>query len=205
MNKFEKTLEELKKKFFKIKDISIVILYGSVARGNYSLRHSDLDLFIILNRRESNEKIVGKINDQLLPLGSRNGVKVHIEYQGSKINDEDKTLIEKMIEEGKVIYSNAFMIFPIDKIGLEQYIIYEFSSKEPKIKTRISQIFHGRKSWYRKGKKKIIKEYEGIADDKDIILLGKGAVMVAKSEQEEIVNMFERLGVDYKIKKIVYG
>lgn len=202
MNKFEKTLKELKKKILEIKEITIVVLYGSVAREDYSLRHSDLDLFIFLNK--INEKIKDKINNKLLPIGSRNGVNIHIEYQGLKIKDEDKSLIEKIIEEGRIIYSKAFMIFPTDKIGLKQYIVYEFSSKEPKIKTRISQILHGRKAWYFKGNKKIVKTYKGIADDKDIVLIGKGAVMVGKDKQKDIVNMFERLGVDYKTRKIVY-
>ena len=205
MNKFEKTLEELKKEFPEIKEIAVVILYGSVARGDYSLRHSDLDLFVVLNKREVTEKIKNKINDQLLPIGSRNGVKIQIEYQGMKIKDEDQTLIEKMIEEGEIIYSNSFMIFQTEKVGLRQYIIYEFFSPELKIKTRISQILHGRKSWYMKGKKKIVKTYNGIADNKDIILIGKGAVMVSKDKQKDIINMFERVGAEYKIKNIVYG
>ncbi len=205
MNKFEKTLKELKNKFIEIKEIAIVILYGSVARGDYSLRHSDMDLFIILNKKEVNEKIISKVNDQLLPIGSRNGVKIHIEYQGMKIKGKDHTLIEKMIEEGKVIYSNAFMVFPTGRIGLQQYIVYEFSSDKPAIKTRISQILHGRKSWYFKDKKKIVKTYKGIADNKEIILMGRGAVMVSKDRQKDIVDMFERLGADYRIKKIVYG
>ena len=205
MNKFEKTLQELKKEFVEIKEIAVVILYGSIARGDYSLRHSDLDLFMILSKDEVTEKIRDKINDQLLPLGSKNGVKIHIEYQGARIKDEDQSLVEKMIEEGKVIYSNAFIVFPTGKIGLKQYVIYEFSSNEPKVKTRISQILRGRKSWYFKGDKKVVKKYKGIADDKGIILLGRGSLMVVKDKQDNILSMFERLGVDYKIKKIVYA
>lgn len=205
MDKFKKTLDELNRKFTEIKEIAIAILYGSVARGNYSLRHSDLDLFLILNKKEATEAVKNKINDKIMPIGSRNGVKIHIEYQGSNIKGEDQTLIEKMIEEGKVIYSKAFMIFPTDKIGLKQYIIYEFHSDKPQIKTRIAQILRGRKSWYFKNKKKIVKSYKGIADDKNIILIGKGAVMVAKDKQKDMVEMFERLGIDYKIKKIIYA
>ena len=205
MNKFEKTLKELQKEFIGIKEIVIVILYGSVARGDYSLRHSDLDLFIILNKNKVNEKIKEKIDGILLPIGSRNGVKVHPEYQGMEINENDQSLIEKMIEEGRILYSKAFMIFPTKKIGLKQYIIYEFSSKKPSVKTRISQILHGRKSWYIKNNNKIVKTYKGIADDKSIILLGRGSLMVVKEKQKDIINMFENLGVNYKIKKIVYA
>ena len=51
MNKFEETISALKGEFTKEKNILVVYLYGSVARGDFSERHSDMDLFIIINRR----------------------------------------------------------------------------------------------------------------------------------------------------------
>ncbi len=204
-NKFEKAIEELKEKFVKIEDVLVVFLYGSVARGDYSLRHSDLDVFMILNRKNISDKIKDKINHFLWPIGSKNGVKIHIEYQGLNIADEDKTLMQKMVEEGKIIYSKSFMMFDNEKIGLKQYIIYSIFAENAKIKTRLSQILHGKKSWYYKGKNKVVKEYAGIIDEKDIIGLGKGCLMVAKEKQVDVVQMFESMGIIYKIKKIVYA
>lgn len=205
MNKFEKTLEELKEIFPDLKEILAVILFGSVARGDYSLRHSDIDLFIILKNKKLTSKLTEKIEALLIPIASKNGVKLHIEYQPQEIKDEDRSLIEKMIEEGKVIYSRSLIIFPTKKIGLKQYIIYDYSSDKPAVRTRISQILRGKKSWYKKNGKKVVKEYRGIADDRNIILVGKGSVMVVKEKQEEITDLFNDMGINYKTKKIVYA
>ena len=46
--------------FPKIKEILVVFVYGSVARGDHSQRHSDLDLFVILKRKKVTEKIKSK-------------------------------------------------------------------------------------------------------------------------------------------------
>lgn len=205
MNKFDKTIEELKTKFFNIKDVLAVFLYGSVARGDYSVRHSDLDIFIILNKKKITEKVQDKINHLLWSLGSKNGVKIHTEYQGLKIRVQDKTLFEKIIEEGKLIYSKVFIITPAEKLGLKQFAIYSYKAKDQKTKTRLSQILHGNRSWYYKGKKKIIKEYNGLIDNETIIAVGKGAVMVRQEKRKDIENSFERLNIEYHIKKIVYA
>ena len=54
-------IEELKLLFPKIKEILIVILYGSVARGDFSRRHSDLDLLIVLNQKKTRSRVEDKI------------------------------------------------------------------------------------------------------------------------------------------------
>jgi predicted nucleotidyltransferase len=205
MNKFEKTIGELKPLFPEIKEILVVILYGSVSRGDYSLRHSDLDILIILDKKKPSDRIFKKINDLILKVGSKNGVQIHIEFQSKDIREEDYSLIEKMIEEGKILYSRSLFILSTNMIGLKQYIIYDYSSDKPAVRTRISQILRGKKSWYKKEGKKIVKEYKGIADDKKIILIGKGSIMVEKEKQKEITGLFDDMGINYKTKKIVYA
>lgn len=205
MNKFEEALSALKGELTKEKDILVVYLYGSVARGDFSERHSDMDLFIILNKKTAPEKIKESINGRIMPIGLKYGVKIHPEYQGTGLRTEDQSLIEKMIEEGKIIYSAGVFNFSYKQIGLKQYIIYSYSLKNSKNKTLFSKALHGRKSWYYKGEEKIIKEYKGIADKENIILLGKGHLMAAKEKQKDMEGLFRRFDVDYKIERVVYG
>jgi len=205
MNKYEETLQELQKEFIREKDIIVVYLFGSVARGDFSERHSDMDLFIVINKKNLSEKLKEKINSRILPLGTAHGVRIHPEYQGIKIKAEDQSLVRKMIEEGKIIYSSGVFNFLHDQIGLKQYIIYSYSLKKSKNKTLFSKAVHGRKSWYYSGKEKIVKEYKGIADKEDIIPLGRGDIMVAKKRQKDIEILFKRFNIDYQIKRIVYG
>lgn len=205
MNKFEETLNELKKEFTGEKSILIVYLYGSVARGDFSERHSDMDLLIILNKKIANEKNRDKIENNIIPIGIRHGVKIHSEYQGTEIRKEDQTLIAKMIEEGKIIYSAGVFNFSYQQIGLRQYIVYSYSLKNLKDKSLFSKALHGRKSWYHKGKEKITKEYKGIADKESIISLGRGYLMAAKERQKDIEGLFKRFGVDYSIERVIYS
>ena len=50
-----------------------------------------------------------------------------------------------------------------------------------------------------------MKEYPGIADNENILLVGKGGLLVSKEKQNDIESVFQRFNVDYKIRKIVYG
>lgn len=205
MNKFEITLQKLQELFPDISQILMVFLFGSVARGDFSLRHSDLDLFIILKTKTVSEDMKEKLDNRILPIGYKDGVKIQAEYQGLSILHEDRTLVRKMIQEGKIIYSSGVFTFNHQQIGLQQYIIYDFWLKNAINPTMFSKVLHGRKSWYWKGKEKVVKEYRGIIDGEHFIELGKGVIMVMKSREKELKNIFERFKVEYKLKKIVYA
>ncbi len=198
-------IEKLNIEFSKFKDIVAVFLYGSYARGDYSKRHSDYDLFIVINKKTVPESLKEKITNAIMPIGIKHGVKIHPEYQSTTVKKEDETLIAKMIEEGKVIYSSSLVVFSNSKIGLKRYVIYTYKVKDKKLKTRLSQILHGRKSWYYKGNEKIVKEYKGLIDNENIIALGRGSIMVKQDSIKDIEEMFKELNVEYKIKKVVYS
>lgn len=194
----------LQEKFPKIKEIEIVYLFGSVARGDYSLRHSDLDLLIVLSTC-TNDRVEEKIKNILVPLGLAHGVKVQIEFVGKTITLEDQSLLRKVIEEGKVLYAKGTLVFDHLQLGLQQFIIYSYSLRKSTQKSYFSKVLHGRKSWYYNKGKKVVKQYPGIIDNSSIIDLGRGALLVAKEKQKDILRVFEQFGVEYEIKRIVYG
>lgn len=191
--------------FPKIKEILVVFAYGSAVRGGYSPRHSDLDLFIVLKKKKIVPTLTEKINRLLFSLSYKSGVKIHPEYQSLNITYEDQSLVRKMIEEGKIIYSTGVFSFGTELVGLKQFVIYDFSLQNAPNRTMFSKVLHGRKSWYRQGKRKIIKSYPGILDEKQIIDLGKGTLMMAKEKEKELLEIFQNFAVEYKLKKVVYG
>ncbi|MEK6867917.1 MAG: nucleotidyltransferase domain-containing protein, partial [Nanoarchaeota archaeon] len=128
-NKFDITLSALQEKFSFHKEIKVVYLYGSVARGDYSLRHSDLDLLVVLSCN-SNKKIEEKIENTLVPLGLKESVKIQIEFVGKNITEEDHSLLRKVIEEGKVLYARGTIVFDHLQLGLHQFIVYSYSLKQ---------------------------------------------------------------------------
>ena len=152
---FENAIEELKLEFPKFKEILMVVLFGSVARGDFSRRHSDLDLLVIINKKTIGKKIQEEIKNKASEICIKFGVRSHIEFQGLNINTDDKSLLRKMIEEGKVIYSRGAWFIEDNILGLKQYVIYSFSTKKSKKGTTFSKALHGKRSWYYKGKEKL--------------------------------------------------
>jgi len=202
---FSGVVGELQKSFMTFKEILTVYVFGSAARGDYSKRHSDFDLFIVVKTDKAAVSLQERINKVIIPIGLKNGVKVHTEYQGTKIRKEDVSLIKKMIEEGKVIYSSGVFVFDSIQLGLKQYILYDISLKNAPQKTLFSKILHGRKSSYYSGKKKVTKSYSGIAEGSKIILVGRGAMMVESELRKEIEDLFKKFEVDFKVNRIVYS
>jgi len=202
MDKFKLTLEELKLKFSEFEKINAVFVYGSVAREDYSERHSDLDLLIFLDKR--NKNLEGGISKLLMGVGIKYNVRVHIEYLSKDIKEEDKSLIKKILEEGKLLYSDGLLIISNKKIGLNPYYLCVYKIKDRNKQVKLSQILHGRKSWYYKGKEKIVKEYKGIIDNEKIIEAGRGALLISLDKKKDINLLFENLDIKYNIKKLVF-
>ncbi|MBS3122944.1 nucleotidyltransferase domain-containing protein [Candidatus Woesearchaeota archaeon] len=225
MNKFNIALGKLYTIFEDYKEIIAVYLYGSVARGDFSLRHSDLDLFIILNQKKSLKKSAEIISNIITNIGFQHGVRVQIEFQGLNVNDVDKSLLRKVMIEGRLIYSSGFVTFDKYKIGLKAFSIYKYFNPNKNQRARFSQILHGYKSFYYKTidniksiksmgnpktqqklkKERITKEYKGIIDNKDIIEIGKGAIMVSNEKEKYIKKLFDDFEIEYKFEKMIYS
>lgn len=202
MNKFKKTISEIEKKYKDDKTVLKIVLYGSVARGDYSERHSDLDLFVVVNSDGGGKK---KIEHELKRIGIKNGVKVHPEFQGKKTTIEDHTLLQKLLIEGKIIVDNyPKLLYNIDSFGLKPYYIYEYNAFKSEKRTLFSKLLHGKKVKYKsKGEIKELR-YKGIADKHNIILLGRNVIMVKTSLDKELKQIFENFRVNYKFKETVF-
>ena len=192
MNKIEDAVVAVKKRLFKVKKVFAVILYGSVARGDYSIRHSDIDILIILEDIKIKNKVDSIVND----INIKYRVKIHLEYQIKEVKYEDQTLLCKMFEEGKILFSKGFWFIGKEKLGLKTFRLYKFDTIGTNKVNRVilSRALHGRN-----------KEYKGIIDDICVIDAGKGSLLVRKDKFKDIEGLFERLNVRYKIKKTVYG
>ena len=159
MTKFKETIKEIKRRYKGDNRVLKIVLYGSVARGDYSERHSDLDIFVVI----SSNKIAKKLEKELTEIGVKYGVKVHPEFQGKETTIEDHTLLQKLLIEGKVIVDNyAKLLYNIDAFGLKPYYIYEYNAFKSKKRTLFSKLLHGKKVKYRR-KGEIVKiKYPGL-------------------------------------------
>jgi len=200
-----KAVDEFVEEMPDFKEVIAVFLYGSLARKEYSRRHSDIDLLIAINKKKISSALSDRIEKRISAINAKYKVRIHAEYQPLNIIEEDRSLLRKIIEEGKLIYSSGIFVLGKEQLGLKAYYVFTFSAKERSKQTRLSQILHGRKSWYYKGKNKIVKSYPGIIDEKSVIELGKGCIMVSADKRVHIEQMLDRMGINYKMKKIIYG
>ncbi len=192
MDKIQESVIEIKNKLKKFKEIFAVILFGSVARGDYSIRHSDIDILIILKDPKSENKI----RKVLEKINIKFRVRIHPEFQTEKIEKEDETLLCKMFEEGKILFNKGFFFMNINKLGLNAFRLYDFDTKKtPKVKrVMLSRALHGR-----------TKKAKGIIDNISIIESGKGGLLVRKDKWKDIENLFKIHNVEYRIKKVLYA
>lgn len=188
MNRIEKALIGIKG-LSRNKDVFAVILYGSVARGDYSIRHSDIDILVVLSNK-SKDKVDKIIND----LNLKYRVKIHPEYQGIDVKQEGQTLLWKMFEEGIVLFSRGIWFIDKNKLGLEAYRLYRFdtSSIGKVSRVMLSRALHGRKG-------------SGLIDNISVIDSGRGGLLVRKNMFKDIEGFFDRFKVKYKVVKTLYG
>jgi predicted nucleotidyltransferase len=205
MNNEEMAVNAFVNEMPSVKDVSAVFLYGSFARGDYSKRHSDIDLLVL----SSSRKVPAQLKDRVEKIASRINVeynlRLHPEYQGAVISGQDKSLVRKMMEEGQLVYSSGMLMLGHELLGLKAYYLLEFHVGLRLMQIKLSQILHGRKSWYFYKGKKVVKSYPGLIDDKDIISMGNGRILVSRDKRKDIERIFGNLGIEYAIKKIVYA
>lgn len=192
MNKIELAVADIKTKLSKIKEVFAVILYGSVARGDYSLRHSDIDVLIILEEKKAKLKA----DKAIAEISIANRVKIHPEYQTKNISQEDQTLLCKMLEEGKILFCRGLWFMNMKQLGLDTFRLYRFDTLNANKINRVilSRALHGRN-----------KDYKGLIDDISIIDSGKGGLLVKKDSFKDVEDLLNKLNIKYKIKKTVYG
>ncbi len=186
MNRIEQAVQEAKKKLADNEKIFAAILYGSVSRGDYSLRHSDIDILIITEGKNT-----AQIDKTIEEINAKYRVKIHPEYQTSKIKPEDQTLLCKMFEEGKILFSKGIWLMNEKALGLSAYRLYKFDTTELSKSQRVmvSRALHER----------------GLIDKTSVIDSGRGGLLVRKDRFEEIEQFFNKTGIRYKIIKTVYG
>lgn len=199
LNKFDEALSGLLDEFAKFPEILVVYLYGSVARGDFSLRHSDIDLFIVVNKKSVARQLADKIDKRLIAAASRLGVGLHIEYQPLTVKQQDHSLIQKVVEEGKLIYASGVWAVSGRTIGLRRFKLLGYSTKssDQRVRSKLSQILKGRTVNGRM--------YKGIIDGETIIDGGKGALLVEMKRLKDVERVFTKFGVKPKTKRLVFA
>lgn len=186
---FELLSTSLKRELYKIKEINAVILFGSFARKDYSLRHSDLDIMVFIDKIEKEPKLEEGIRKKIISLSLGKGLSIHTIFQYRKLEEEDKSLMLTIANEGRVLFAKKTLVISDNILGLKEYFLIKFdtSNLKPVIKNKLQRFLHG---YIIKGK-----QYKGIVDEKTVLNAGRGAIIVPKKMLKKILFFAQSIGV----------
>jgi len=189
----KRILKKIAKELSKIEDVKAVILYGSLARGEFTSR-SDVDLFILTTEDKTQKEIYDKVIELESEIG-RNiqpTIRTIVELQKT-----DTGLLQNIFQEGKILYLREPSDIP-SAILLQQkpYLIYSFqiSSLPQKDKVRFNRQLYEQT---RKGYK-----YKGLLQEIGGQKLSAGCVMIPYEQKEKIEKFFKKFKVKFEQLKV---
>ena len=189
----KKILKKIVKELSLIEDIKAVVLYGSLARGEYTSR-SDIDLFILTTENKTQKEIQEKV----IQLESEIGRNIQPTIRTiAELQKTDTGLLQNIFQEGKVLFLREPADIP-SAILLQQkpYLIYTFqiSSLHQKDKVRFNRQFYEQT---RKGYK-----YKGLLQVIDGQKLSAGCVIIPQTEKAKVEKFFKKFKVKYEQLKV---
>jgi hypothetical protein len=189
----KRILKKIAKELSQIEDVKAVILYGSLARGEYTSR-SDIDLFILTTRKETQKHLHNKI----IELENKIGRNIQPTIRTlTELQKTDTGLLQNIFQEGKILYLKEPSDIP-SAVLLEQkpYLIYSFqiSGLAQKDKAKFNrQLYEQRKKGYK---------YRGLLQEIGGEKLSSGCIMVPYEQREKIEKFFRKFRVKFEQLKV---
>jgi len=171
-----------------IKEIKVIILYGSLARREATSR-SDIDLFIITSK-----DIKDKIEEKIIGLENQ----IHRSIQPTirtekQLKTTDSGLLQNIFQEGKILFLREYFDFPVSFL-LEQksFTIYKFdiSNLKQKKKAEFNRELYGYKD------KKYI--YKGLIHRANGSKLSPGCIIVPFDNKKMIESFFGKKKIKFE-------
>ncbi len=189
----KRILKKIAKELSRIEDVKAVILYGSLARGEFTSR-SDVDLFILT----TDDKTQKEVEDKVIELESEIGRNIQPTIRTiTELQKTDTGLLQNIFQEGKILYLKEPSDIP-SAILLQQkpYLIYSFqiSNLAQKDKARFNRQLYEQT---RKGYK-----YKGLLQEINGQKLSAGCVMIPYMQKERIEKFFKRFKVKFEQLKV---
>ncbi|MCL4377008.1 MAG: nucleotidyltransferase domain-containing protein [Actinobacteria bacterium] len=189
----KRILKKIAKELSKIEDVKAIILYGSLAREEFTSR-SDINLFILTTKDNTRKEI----QDKIIELESEVGRNIQPTIRTTaELQKTDTGLLQNIFQEGKILYLREPSDIP-SAILLQQkpYLIYSFqiSSLAQKDKVRFNrQLYEQIKKGYK---------YKGLLQEIGGQKLSAGCVMIPYEQKEKIEEFFKKFKVKFEQLKV---
>ena len=189
---FEEMVSSLGKLLYKFEKINAVILFGSYARGDYSVRHSDLDIMIFLDENEKDIGLESKILKKIMEINLGKLVSIHTVFQYKSVKEEDSSLLLTISNEGKTLFARKSVVINDKILGLKSYhiIVFDTSGLDQVKKNRLHRFLHG----YSANGKKV----KGLIDGEKVFAAGKGAIVAPEETANKVILFADKVGIKSK-------
>lgn len=179
-----------------IPSLSVAVLFGSMARGDYDKR-SDIDIMLVVDskNKEDLNQIISRVITELQP---------HREIRTvvTDLHDYDEDYYQNVFREGRVLYGKV--ILTPEHLALKPYLIvsYDLSGKPNTLQVKISKKVHGYTSKKVIDGEEKIYRYDGIEKKYNGKVISKSAVILPFDSGNEFVEELKGLKVPFRIFKV---
>lgn len=185
--KLEYDLNNLVKCISSIDDVIAIILFGSIAKGEYD-GYSDYDLLVILKDKESLWK---RWNELFKKVGELNLLIHCIPKSLDEFLNSEPIFLTEILKNGKLLYSKYPFQAYMKPINLKhmKLIIYNLSKLNQKDKMKIIYKLHGKGNSKNRG---IINKVNGIK-------LNDGCILIPEENSKDIIDILKKYGAEINI------
>jgi len=169
-----------------------VVLFGSMVRGDFGAS-SDLDVLMVFDEPDPSRHL-SKITELITSLKPHREIRPVL----TNLKDVGADLLREIMREGVVLYGK--LTLTPENLALRPYhiISYDLSRAGPTARQRVARRVYGYTSRKRVGKRVRKYQYEGLANRKDCIVLGKGVIALPAEEASEFAAFLRENGVTVK-------
>ncbi len=190
-----------------IPNLKVVLLYGSTVKGEFH-KKSDIDLLLLFDCDHNPEvgeeaKIAHKVASEIL---SQYSIPHSFSFTMENINNPhlDPQFLRNVVNEGMIVWARPELKIlekPHPNMEPMNIFSYTLTPLPPKEKMAVHRALYG----YRV--EKIVKEKKYINETKGIVgehgeKFGDGVFMVPSHTSQDIIEVFEKHGVNYKMINI---
>ena len=185
---FDEKLEFIKNEFKKIKDVSLFCVFGSFVTEEFSPKHSDLDLLLLVNKDIPKKNLLEYEEKFYKIINSKNiEVPCHLTILYKNDFSNNSLLIYNVLKESNVLYKRDNMFFlTFDNLDMEILYLIKFDMKS--LTTSNKSLV---KNALTKSKK-----------FKDLVLNYSSNFLIVKKKSLILLkNYFKKYGIKFSIEK----
>ena len=184
-----KELFDFGEKAGKLPGVLAATIFGSVARGEATI-DSDIDIAVIYTKKE--EAVMKRVEGLAPP-------RVHIVHVTPLELEKNVSLAGALSGEGLVLFGKP-VVLQAQKLKLKPMviIIYDTGGLDANTRNKLNHALYGRASTIKRGKKRYVRMYEGLATRPGISKIGKAVLLVSREKASPITKTLEAHGAKWK-------